>query len=41
MASTSYEDDLSDGPEYAVRRVLRHLDLRVPALRAGVKASYS
>ena len=26
----SYEDDLSDGPERAVRRVLRHLDLSVP-----------
>jgi LPS sulfotransferase NodH len=26
----SYEDDLSDGPEDAVRRVLRHLDLSVP-----------
>jgi LPS sulfotransferase NodH len=25
-----YEDDLSDGPEAAVRRVLRHLDLSVP-----------
>jgi trehalose 2-sulfotransferase len=26
----SYEDDLSRGPEQAVRRVLRHLDLSVP-----------
>ena len=26
----SYEDDLSEGPEQAVRRVLRHLDLSVP-----------
>jgi LPS sulfotransferase NodH len=26
----SYEDDLSAGPEDAVRRVLRHLDLSVP-----------
>src|SRR3954466_7664374 len=26
----SYEDDLSDGPERATRRVLRHLDLSVP-----------
>jgi LPS sulfotransferase NodH len=25
-----YEDDLSDGPEHAARRVLRHLDLSVP-----------
>jgi LPS sulfotransferase NodH len=25
-----YEDDLSDGPEQATRRVLRHLDLSVP-----------
>jgi LPS sulfotransferase NodH len=26
----TYEDDLSDGPEQATRRVLRHLDLSVP-----------
>jgi trehalose 2-sulfotransferase len=26
----SYEDDLSEGPEHATRRVLRHLDLSVP-----------
>jgi LPS sulfotransferase NodH len=26
----TYEDDLSEGPEQAVRRVLRHLDLSVP-----------